>query len=186
MAANLFSRLKKFSEESRVMADHQSIAPKDEWWIIHIVQWVRYVGIELLWQPKIICDAEVSVDRYWDQAKWVPREAMPWGIQLAFAPLFPPSYISTYWIRCLPSCLYLCPLVNVIFSHPFQLWLTLTGELVKHFQQFEADWWLVTAERSAEVILGSTPLSAVTGNAVQVIAQEIGKLNEISAKTTSE
>ena len=110
-----------------------------------LTQWVTYVGIELLWQLKIICDAEVSVDRYWDQAKWVPREAMPWGIQLAFAPLLSPPYISTYWIRCLPSCLYLCPLVNVIFSFLFQLWLTLTGELVKHFQQFEAYCWQLSA-----------------------------------------
>ena len=122
--------------------------PRRSLWMMNcelLTQWVRYVGIELLWQPKIICDAEVSVDRYWDQAKWVPREAMPWGIQLAFAPLLSPPYISTYWIRCLPSCLYLCPLVNVIFSFPFQLWLTLTGGLVKHFEQFEAYCWQLSA-----------------------------------------
>ena len=51
MAANLFSKLERFCEESQVMAAH--------WWIAQIdnhqsvSQSARYVGKELLWQLKI-------------------------------------------------------------------------------------------------------------------------------------
>ena len=53
MAANLFSRLERFREESQVMAAHWSITQIDD----HesLSQSVTYVGIELLGQLKKQC-----------------------------------------------------------------------------------------------------------------------------------